>query len=143
MAHIPLIDKSVHKTYSWIYDVEDNMGWEEGNEGKALSLLKSTLHRLRDNLLLNDLAHFGAQLPTLIRGILYEAWNPDHTPVKDRKKGEFLSAVLHGLPENHKDIDIEEGVKAIFRTLYYKIDPMEVEKLRKILPENIKELFPQ
>ncbi|AIF80766.1 hypothetical protein I862_01005 [endosymbiont of Acanthamoeba sp. UWC8] len=142
MAHISLIDKSMHKTYSWLYEIEEHMGWDEGNEGRALSLLKSTLHRLRDNLLINDLAHFAAQLPVLVRGLLFEAWNPDHTPVKDRKHGEFLAAVLHGLPETHKNIDIEEGVKAIFKTLYYKIDPLEVEKLKKVLPDSIKVLLP-
>ncbi len=142
MAHIPIIEKSTHKTYAWLYDIENNMGWEEGNEGRALSLLKTTLHRLRDNLLLNDLAHFAAQLPTLIRGILYESWNPDHTPVKDRKKGEFLASAMYDLPESHKDIDIEEGVRAVFKTLYYRIDPMEIEKLKKVLPESIRELMP-
>jgi uncharacterized protein (DUF2267 family) len=46
--------------------------------------------------MLNDLAHFSAQLPTVIRGILFEGWNPNHSL---RKEGEFAESIKAHLPQ--------------------------------------------
>lgn len=139
MAAIPILNKSIQKTKEWIHEIQEITGWED--ESCALAVLRATLHELRDNLLINDLAHFSAQLPVIIRGLLFEQWNPDHSPRRDRKKIDFLEGVASGLPSVCQDIDIEEAVRAIFQTISRKIDNHEIEKLKKILPHHIRELM--
>jgi uncharacterized protein (DUF2267 family) len=142
MNKITGLEKTIHKTYDWIYNIEENAGWDEGNELRSLSALRAVLHELRDNLMINDLAHFSAQLPLLIRGMLFEAWNPDHTPLKERKKEDFLFGVFDKLPDAHKNVDIEIIVQAVFATIQNKIDPAEFEKLKKLISKGVRSLMP-
>jgi uncharacterized protein (DUF2267 family) len=42
--------------------------------------LRAWLHALRDRLTVDAAAHFGAQLPELLRGTYYEGWSPHDVP---------------------------------------------------------------
>lgn len=142
MSDITLLHHNEQKTHEWINDFFENAHWVSRDESQALALLKATLHELRDNLPLNNLAHLSAQLPTIIRGILFEQWNPSHCFPRERKREEFLNKIKSNIPEVHRHIDIEDSVKAMFRTLYYKIDVNEIEKIKRVLPKSIREFFP-
>ncbi len=50
-------------------------------------VLRAWLHTLRDRLTVEASAHFSAQLPDLIRGIFYQAWNPSAVPDKYDAEG--------------------------------------------------------
>lgn len=139
MTHVSMLNKNIQKTMEWIHEIQEEAGLVD--ESTALAVLRATLHGLRDNLLINDLAHFSAQLPVMIRGLLFEQWNPDHTPHRDRKKTDFLEGIEKNLPSVYKDIDLEETVKAVFKTISRKIDWQEIEKLKKVLPHDIKEFI--
>jgi len=92
--------------------------------------------------MLNDLAHFSAQLPTVIRGILFEGWNPKHSLLKERKEGEFAESIKAHLPQVYVEgTDINQAIKSVLLTIDKNIDKNEFEKLRKILPKGIRLLF--
>ena len=89
--------------------------------------------------MLNDLAHFSAQLPTVIKGILFEGWNPNHSL---RKEGEFAESIKAHLPQVYVEgTDINQAIKSVFLTIDKNIDKNEFEKLRKILLKGIRLLF--
>ncbi|MPZ50553.1 MAG: DUF2267 domain-containing protein [Dehalococcoidia bacterium] len=50
--------------------------------------VESCLHQVRDRLQLEEVAHLGAQLPMLVRGIYYEGWDPSRNPRLDRTADE-------------------------------------------------------
>jgi uncharacterized protein (DUF2267 family) len=54
--------------HTWINDLDERLEWN--NKPRAYQLMKSVLHALRDWLQLEEAAHLGAQLPTLLRGAL-------------------------------------------------------------------------
>jgi len=42
------------------------------DERRAYNALRAVLHALRDRLTTEEIAQFGAQLPTFVRGVYYE-----------------------------------------------------------------------
>jgi uncharacterized protein (DUF2267 family) len=86
----------------------------------------------------DDAAAFGAQLPLLVRGIYYEGWHPRGKPLKLRHADEFLARVREELTENlHPDA----AVRAVGAELERHIDPGEMEKLSRLLPRELVDLF--
>jgi uncharacterized protein (DUF2267 family) len=129
------INKSIHKTYDWLYDIADNCGWDDLN--KSLASLRAVLHQLRDNLPLNELVHFSAQLPLFIKGIYFENWNPNIAPLKERTRESFLASIEESL-KRHPEIDLEEAIMGVFSTLFRKLPEDEMIKLSNVLPKGVR-----
>jgi uncharacterized protein (DUF2267 family) len=81
----------VQLTHSWINELDERLGWN--NKHRSYRLLKAVLHALRDWLQFHEAVDLAAQLSTLLRGAYYEQWRPAATPVKHRKKADFLAKV--------------------------------------------------
>ncbi len=75
MTKLDVLDTTVQKTHEWLRDIKDELGFD--NDHAAYAALRATLHGLRDLLVTDQVARFGAQLPMLVRGIYYEGWNPE------------------------------------------------------------------
>jgi uncharacterized protein (DUF2267 family) len=134
------LDHIVQITHVWINDLDRRLGWD--NKSRAYRLLKAVLHALRDCLQVNDSAHFAAQLPELLRGAYYEQWRPAITPVKKRSKADFIARV----EESFKTDPIEnaaQAILAVFELLSKKITRGEIEKVRRALPQELRNLWPE
>lgn len=133
------IDHTVQLTHEWINDLDKILGWD--NKPRAFRLLRSVLQALHDWLLVDDAAHLGAQLPTLLRGVYYEHWRPAATPVKQRDQASFLGRIDHDFQTDPID-DTAGAATAVFRVLTAKITAGEIDKLRHALPRDIRDLWP-
>jgi uncharacterized protein (DUF2267 family) len=134
------LEHTVQITHVWINDLDRKLGWD--NKSRAYRLLKAVLHALRDWLQVNDSAHLAAQLPELLRGAYYEQWRPAIVPVKKRGKAEFIARVQ----ESFKADPIEnpaQAVLAVFELLSKKITRGEIEKVRRALPQELRNLWPE
>jgi uncharacterized protein (DUF2267 family) len=138
MITAPILNKSIHKTLDWLYDIESFCGWDD--QKKTLAVLRATLHELRDLLPIETIAHLSAQLPLLIRGIFFEGWNPNRTPSRERKQDDFLDSIAWQL-ERYDIPNIEQAVRNTLTILSQKIDPHEIDKIKKILPKEIRSFF--
>src|ERR1035438_1312523 len=74
-----IIEHSVEKAHIWLKEVAAEMGDEDRQS--AYRALRAVLHTLRDRLTVDVAVKLAAQLPTLIRGIYYEDWDPSRTPL--------------------------------------------------------------
>jgi uncharacterized protein (DUF2267 family) len=133
------IDHTVQLTHEWINDLDKILGWD--NKPRAYRLLRSALQALHDWLQVDEAAHFGAQLPTLLRGVYYEHWRPAATPVKQRDQASFLARIDRAFLTDPID-DTPGAAMAVFRVLSSKITPGEIDKVRHALPHDIRDLWP-
>jgi uncharacterized protein (DUF2267 family) len=64
----------------WLDVLARHLGTTDRNH--AHRVLRAWLHVVRDRLTVDAAAHFGAQLPELLRGVYYEGWRPSEVPVR-------------------------------------------------------------
>ena len=134
------LEHTVQVTHEWINDLDQRLGWN--NKRRAYRLLKAVLHALRDWLQLNESADLAAQLPELLRGAYYEGWRPAATPVKNRSKAAFVAridAAFKTDPLPHTG----QTVMAVFQLLSEKITAGEIDDVRRALPEDLRNLWPE
>jgi len=138
-AGLESIDHTVQLTHIWINDLDSRLGWE--NKHRSYRLLRTVLQALRDWLPVNEAVGLGAQLPELLRGVYYEHWRPNRTPVKHRKKAEFLARIADAF-RNDPISSTSNAVTAVFELLSDKIAVGEIEDVRHELPAEIRVLWP-
>jgi uncharacterized protein (DUF2267 family) len=145
IGHIEAFDTTVQKTNEWLRDIAAVLGDE--NRRHAYLALRGTLHAIRDFLPLEESAHLSAQLPMLVRGIYFEGWNPTDTPEENRSLDSFLARVDHALERalwnEETTITAEQAARAVLRILSDRVSSGEIEQVRHVLPEHIRELWPE
>lgn len=57
MIMIPILEKNIHHTMSWIYAIEEECKWGEDNHKKTFAALRTVLHKFRDLLPLENAIH--------------------------------------------------------------------------------------
>jgi uncharacterized protein (DUF2267 family) len=135
---LDVFDATVQQTNLWLKDLMARVPTTDRHY--AYQLLRATLHTFRDRIGPENAVHFGAQLPMLIRGFYYEGWQPSKSATKTRHLDDFLTAVEE---EAGRTLGAGAGgkVKAVFSVIADKIDAHEIEKLRKVLPAELKGLL--
>jgi uncharacterized protein (DUF2267 family) len=140
-SSVPAFSKTLEKTGKWLAHLESVMGWKDRH--KAYMVLRGVLHALRDRLTPDEAADLAAELPMLVRGFFYEGWHPAHKPLRYRHKDEFLKRVAAEAPWLDGD-DLERAVSAVFEILSSELGEVgEVAQVRRMLPAELRELWPQ
>ena len=127
---LEVIDHTVQTTHEWINELAARLGY--GSKRSALRLLRVTLHMVRDQLSVDELAQFSAQLPLLIRGMTFEGWNPQSTRQRSPSFDETIEAAMQG------DVEFSGAgdVKHVFDLLNNRISRGEVEDIRACLAKD-------
>jgi uncharacterized protein (DUF2267 family) len=133
------IDHTVQLTHEWINELDELLGWD--NKSRSYRLLRNVLQAVHDWLPVNDAAHLGAQLPTLLRGVYYEHWRPAATPARERDRDSFLARIDRAFETDPID-DTASAVTEVFRVLSTKVSSGEIQKVRHALPGHIRDLWP-
>jgi uncharacterized protein (DUF2267 family) len=136
---LDVFDTTVHKTNAWLNDLMRELGWQD--KQKAYLALRAVLHALRDRLTVEEVAQLGAQLPMLIRGFYYEGWDPTGKPSKIRQREQFLSRIGQQF-KGDNSVDPEQVARAVFTVLAKRISEGEIEDVKHVLPEEIRDLWP-
>ena len=135
---LDVFDATVQQTNLWLKDLMARIPGADRHF--AYQLLRATLHAFRDRIGPENAVHFGAQLPMLIRGFYYEGWQPGKPPAKTRHLNDFLDAIEHDAGHGLEP-EAASKVKAVFAVIADRIDAHEIEKLRKVLPAELKALL--
>lgn len=136
---LEVLDHSIHITHEWINELADRLGW--ASKRSTLSLLRVTLQHIRDHLLPDEMAQLSAQLPLVIRGMFFEGWMPKHTPIKERKVAEFISAIEMQLGDMDEYRGAED-ITCVFKVLNARLSAGEIEDIRACLPSAIRAMWP-
>lgn len=137
-GRIKAFEITIQKTNAILDDIENELNWA-GQRNETYAVLRVVLHALRDRLPVNDVVKLGAQLLTLLRGVLYEGWDPHAVPHK-MDKDEFLQRIKDKFSPSF-EYRPESVARAVMNALRLHIDPNEIEKLENVLPRNFGEIM--
>jgi uncharacterized protein (DUF2267 family) len=135
---LDVFDTTVQQTNLWLKDLMERLGLDRKH---AYRVLSATLHALRDRLGPDNAVRLGAQLPMLMRGFYYEGWHVAATPTRIRHKDDFLDYV-NGDVFRGLGVDPEQAVRTVFEVMTNRMDRGEIEKLIKLLPDQLRKLWP-
>ncbi len=82
---------STDVTNEWVHQIDQMLSWEDSN--RSFRLLSVTLQTLRDMLAVDEAVHLAAQLPTYVRGVRFEGWDPSRSPARNRERTDFIAPV--------------------------------------------------
>jgi uncharacterized protein (DUF2267 family) len=137
LSSVDGIERSIHKTNRWLSELARELGSEDREE--AWRVLRAYLQLLRDQLTVDEAAQLAAQLPMVLRGAFYEAFDPGHQPAKLRDRDEFLSAFAERTqlgPDKAAD-----AVEAATRVLRRHITAGEFDDVLAQLPTQLREVL--
>jgi uncharacterized protein (DUF2267 family) len=137
-TRLELFEKTLIETYEWIDEIVKTLEWNDRHYG--LQALRGTLHALRDELSVDQSAKLAAQLPTLIRGMYYESWNPPNEPLRSHKN-EFLTRVERALGGYVPKYDTELVAQTVLHVLEHRTSG-ECSKIKASLPKDLRALWP-
>jgi uncharacterized protein (DUF2267 family) len=137
LSSVDGIERSIHKTNRWLSELARELGSEDREE--AWRVLRAYLQLLRDQLTVDEAAQLAAQLPMVLRGAFYEAFDPGHQPAKLRDRDEFLSAFAE---RTQLDPDkAADAVEAATRVLRRHITAGEFDDVLAQLPTQLREVL--
>jgi uncharacterized protein (DUF2267 family) len=134
---LKVFEHTIEITHTWLNDLQERLAWRDRQ--RTYRALRAVLHALRDRLSVDDASHLAAQLPMLVRGFYYEGYHPAGKPLPERKKAEFLAHVKAEFAD--EGFETETVARAVFNVLAKHITPGEAEKVRQVLPEDIRSLW--
>ena len=135
---LKIIDDSVHAANAWINEVNERTGWD--HKQRAYRLLRAVLHVIRDHLNVDEAAQLAAQLPTLIRGIYYEGWNPSNAPVAGRSREGFIDKVQAAFQTDPLG-DAPQAIAAVVAVLDAHVSAGEMKDVKRAFSMEIRTLF--
>jgi len=87
---VSALDHAAQSAHTWVCEVAREFDTEDREF--AHRVLGAWLHTLRDRLSVEASAHFGAQLPDLIRGTFYSGWNPAVFPRSTTSRNTYCAS---------------------------------------------------
>ncbi len=137
-AEPSIIARSVEKTHIWLNELSQELGDEDRQY--AYRAVRAVLHALRDRVTVDVAAKLAAQLPTFIRGVYYEDWVPNRTPLAIHDVEEFLDRVAR---EGHMAGETEASlaVTAVARVLRRHVSAGEIDEVLAVLPDKFRVLI--
>lgn len=129
---------AAEQAQQWVNELADDLGWSRQD---AFRLLRSVLHTLRDWLSPQEMADLSSQLPTLIRGIYFEGWNPTE-PEWERTKRDFVILVRNRFGYE-PEIDVDKAIAAVFRLLDRHVSHGEIVQVRNSMKKSLRHLWPE
>lgn len=134
-----MFQRTLSQTQAWLHDLQDHVGLRD--EQQAYKVLRGVLHTLRDRMPSDQAAQLGAQLPTLVRGIYYEAWPAGSTPDIIRSKSEYLDTLYDRIGE--EGVDPEQSACAVHGLLAEELEDGAVDNAVHLMNGDLKDLWPE
>lgn len=137
---IDAFESTLQASHAWINEYGAALG--QDHPPLAYRCLRAALHVLRDRLPVDEAVGLAAQLPMLLRGAYYEGWRPARVPSDIRTPDELYDAVSRelagGLGAPPRDV-----MRAAFTVLDAHVDAGEIAKIRHVLPEQLRRIWPR
>jgi len=135
---LAVFDTTINETNRWLKALEEEINCDRH---EAYDAMRAVMHALRDRLSPGGAARLAAQLPLLLRGVFFEGWRPDETPIRTHRAEDFVEKVASALPPNFA-LDPDRVTRASLETLWNQMNGGAIEKIKDEVPSDIRELWP-
>jgi uncharacterized protein (DUF2267 family) len=135
-TRVTALDHAIDAAHTWVNDVAKEFDTEDREF--AYRVLRAWLHTLRDRLTVEASAHFAAQLPDLIRGVFYQAWNPIAVPDKYDAKA---YAVRFSREANIALDEVDRAAAATTAAVLHHLPAAQIDKALGQLPMEIRKIL--
>ncbi|MGE5292973.1 MAG: DUF2267 domain-containing protein [Micromonosporaceae bacterium] len=130
------LDRSIDKTNVWLADIAREFG--TGDRRFVYRVTRAWLHTLRDRLTIQVAAHFGAQLPELLRGVFYDRWNPSRVPVR-YSRSEYVTRFAR--EARIHDSDVAKAAGIVTAVVRMHVTGGAVDEAFAQLPADVRDLL--
>jgi uncharacterized protein (DUF2267 family) len=139
-TNITSFDHAVQTTILWLNDIETEMDAKDDKD-RAYRATKAVLHAIRDRLPYEALFHFAANLPMIMKGMLFDGYEPKNKPIKVRSVEDFYDVIQENYDaQNREMINADFALQAVVNVLFRRMGP-EMRKVAANMPEKIAPLF--
>jgi len=139
MTGAPIIETSSQRAHEWLHDIERALGF--GDEHAAYAALRATLHAVRDRLPVELAAHFGAGLPTMIRGIYYDGWHPSAARLRQAHAEDFVEAMRREMHGHTELQNVEQVALAVMGVIDEHLERGQIDHILDALPKQVRGLW--
>jgi uncharacterized protein (DUF2267 family) len=136
---LEVFDRTLHTTNVWLDEITAEIG---PDRHLAWHVLGAVLRAIRDEMLVEQSAHFAAQLPLLVRGAYFDQYRPATQPASARSRDEFIARIQHDL-DGTRPVNVEQAATVVMRTLNRHVTEGQVKKVRDALPKGVRALWPE
>jgi uncharacterized protein (DUF2267 family) len=136
---LEVFDRTLHTTNLWLDEISAEIG---PDRHLAWHVLGAVLRSIRDEMLVEQSAHFAAQLPLIVRGAYFDQYRPAAQPASDRSHDDFIARINHELAGS-RPVNADQAAMAVMRTLNRHITEGQVKKVRDSLPKGVRALWPE
>ncbi len=135
------LDNAIQTTNIWLRDLDAILGWDD--RVKTYAALRTVLHALRDELIVEEAVDLAAQIPLIIRGLYYEGWVPAKTPRRERDLDLFLARVADNYSQSDAGrIDPRWLCESVFTLLNTYVSAGEIDDVKNMLFSHLQDLWP-
>lgn len=134
-------DRTLQQSHLWMNDVgkSEAVGPDSQRQYHAL---RSVLWALRDRLTIEEAFDLSSNLPLLVRGIYWENYRPSGKPERYRTREEFLKRVEDAL-DGAILMNPEGAARAVLGMIAQRVPKGQVQEMIRMLPDEVRTLFPQ
>jgi uncharacterized protein (DUF2267 family) len=136
---LEVFDKTLHTTNLWLDEISAEIG---PDRHLAWHVLGAVLRSIRDEMQVEQSAHFAAQLPLLVRGAYFDQYRPAVQPASARSQEDFLLRVQRDL-DGSRPVKAELAAAAVMRTLNRHVTEGQVRKVRDALSKSVRAMWPE
>jgi uncharacterized protein (DUF2267 family) len=139
-TNILSLDRAIQNTIQWLNDIQNELGWD--NRDSVYKATKAVLQTIRDRLPVEEVVHFTANLPLVMKGMLMDGYDLKDKPVRMRSVEEFYEYIQQYYDwQRRETIETEKAARAVITVLNRRMGGGEMRKVAANLPEKIKRLF--
>jgi uncharacterized protein (DUF2267 family) len=136
---LEVFDKTLHTTNLWLDEINAEIG---PDRHLAWHVLGAVLRSIRDEMQVEQSAHFAAQLPLLIRGAYFDQYRPSTQPAAARSHDDFIARIQQDM-DGSRPVNVQQAATAVMRTLNRHVTEGQVRKVREALPKGVRAMWPE
>lgn len=126
-TNITTLDRAISHAMEWIDDIHEGLGWD--SKDKTYQATKAVLS-IRDRLPIQEVIHFSANLPLILKGMVIDGYTLKDKPDRIRDLEGFLELVQAHYDASMRDIiGAEDAVITVVRVLNSRMGGGEMTKV--------------